>query len=337
MSTNPLTIIAALGCGAIAVAISVNIIQWNDETNDNSLAPEPTVEEKATITKDKKINNASPKIKKLPAFDVVRVGPDGNSVIAGRAEPGSTVVIKDNGKTIGKIIADNRGEWVFLPKSPLPPGKRKLSLEMIPTTGNNVLSKEDVLLIVPEKGKDIAGKDSTNSSSLALKIPTEEGPATLLQSPSIPLSKGLSIDAIDYGDKGNIIINGKADHNTKINIYLNDDFIGQAKSNKQGFWNLNPDKSIKPGLYTLRADQIDNKGKVISRISIPFSRAKPTEDKMPKQFVIVQPGNSLWRLAYKAYGRGMRYKTIFQANKEQIKDPDLIYPGQVFTMPSENN
>jgi nucleoid-associated protein YgaU len=93
---------------------------------------------------------------------------------------------------------------------------------------------------------------------------------------------------------------------------------------------------VEPGLYTLRADQVNNTGKVIARISIPFSRAEPTTNVQLEPVVIVQPGNSLWRLAYKAYGRGTQYTTIFLANKDQIKDPDLIYPGQVFAMPAGN-
>ena len=36
------------------------------------------------------------------------------------------------------------------------------------------------------------------------------------------------------------------------------------------------------------------------------------------------------------YGEGFRYTTIFEANKEQIRDPNLIYPGQTFTLPKVN-
>jgi nucleoid-associated protein YgaU len=41
-------------------------------------------------------------------------------------------------------------------------------------------------------------------------------------------------------------------------------------------------------------------------------------------------------LARRTYGEGIRYTTIFEANKNQIKDPDLIYPGQVFALPATN-
>jgi nucleoid-associated protein YgaU len=51
-------------------------------------------------------------------------------------------------------------------------------------------------------------------------------------------------------------------------------------------------------------------------------------------YVIVQPGNSLWRIARRVLGEGMQYVHIYEANQAQIRDPDLIYPGQVFEVPS---
>jgi nucleoid-associated protein YgaU len=42
----------------------------------------------------------------------------------------------------------------------------------------------------------------------------------------------------------------------------------------------------------------------------------------------VQKGDSLWKIAQKFYGDGNKWKKIFEDNKEVIKDPDLIYPGQ---------
>jgi nucleoid-associated protein YgaU len=50
--------------------------------------------------------------------------------------------------------------------------------------------------------------------------------------------------------------------------------------------------------------------------------------------VTVQPGHNLWTLARTHYGSGVRYTQIFTANRDQIRDPDLIYPGQIFSMPA---
>ena len=52
--------------------------------------------------------------------------------------------------------------------------------------------------------------------------------------------------------------------------------------------------------------------------------------------LVVQPGNSLWRIARQSYGAGGRYALIYSANRDRIGDPDLIYPGQVFTLPEAN-
>jgi hypothetical protein len=49
--------------------------------------------------------------------------------------------------------------------------------------------------------------------------------------------------------------------------------------------------------------------------------------------VTVQPGFTLWQIASEQLGAGPRYVQVFEANKDQIRDPDLIYPGQVFAIP----
>lgn len=49
--------------------------------------------------------------------------------------------------------------------------------------------------------------------------------------------------------------------------------------------------------------------------------------------VIIRRGDSLWRISKRVYGRGVRYSTIYLANQEQIKNPDLIWPGQIFLVP----
>lgn len=51
------------------------------------------------------------------------------------------------------------------------------------------------------------------------------------------------------------------------------------------------------------------------------------------QIVTVQPGFTLWGIASETYGDGFLYVQLFEANKDQIRDPDLIYPGQIFELP----
>ena len=74
---------------------------------------------------------------------------------------------------------------------------------------------------------------------------------------------------------------------------------------------------------------------MVARVETPFSRAEMLTSLPDERFVIVQPGNSLWRIARRTYGSGFRYTVIYRSNAEQIRDPDLIYPGQVFMLPQD--
>ena len=81
-------------------------------------------------------------------------------------------------------------------------------------------------------------------------------------------------------------------------------------------------------------------------VQVPSARSKPAPaagtsatreaPKSPQiEAVTVQPGNTLWGISRRNYGRGILYVRIFEANRDLIRDPDLIYPGQVFTIPEE--
>nr|WP_254871549.1 LysM peptidoglycan-binding domain-containing protein [Pseudooceanicola sp. HF7] len=81
----------------------------------------------------------------------------------------------------------------------------------------------------------------------------------------------------------------------------------------------------------------------MSRVETPFERAAPAQIAQareeagqagsPVSEVTIQPGNTLWAIARENYGDGVLYVRVFEANRELIRDPDLIYPGQVFTIP----
>ena len=53
------------------------------------------------------------------------------------------------------------------------------------------------------------------------------------------------------------------------------------------------------------------------------------------QSVIIRRGDTLWQIARRTYGAGVRYTTIYLANQQQIENPDKIAPGQIFEVPEE--
>lgn len=51
------------------------------------------------------------------------------------------------------------------------------------------------------------------------------------------------------------------------------------------------------------------------------------------EYYEIKKGDTLWAIAKKVYGNGAEYKKIFEENREVIKDPDLIFPGQKIRVP----
>ncbi|WP_162917037.1 LysM peptidoglycan-binding domain-containing protein [Dongia deserti] len=306
-----------------------------------------------------------------PSFDVVRVNPSGDAVIAGRAQPDAEVTIMDKGKVIGSVQADNRGEWVFLPNSALDPGEHSFTLESVPDDSENDASAKresetSVVVLVPQVAKDIAGRASDQpAGALAIEVPKSGiGPTRVMNVPDQPVEasagapKVPEISAIDYDSEGRAILSGKAPGGVRLFVYLDNQSIGETTANENGFWSFTPNTPIAPGLHVIRVDQVDQTGKVVARAQTPFeqaavplaaqagSSAQQTASAagapdanggaMANGRIVVQPGNSLWRIARESYGEGIRYTVIYEANKDQIADPDLIYPGQVFAVPTGN-
>ena len=87
------------------------------------------------------------------------------------------------------------------------------------------------------------------------------------------------------------------------------------------------------GRATLRVDQIAERGRVAARVEVPFQRDELPPDAFERGRVVVQPGANLWRIARAVYGRGTRFTVIYDAKRDQIRDPRRIFPGQIFAVP----
>jgi nucleoid-associated protein YgaU len=56
----------------------------------------------------------------------------------------------------------------------------------------------------------------------------------------------------------------------------------------------------------------------------------------PPAYIIIRRGDNLWRIARRNYGRGIKYETIYAANRDRIDNPHWIFPGQVFVIPKSD-
>lgn len=190
-----------------------------------------------------------------------------------------------------------------------------------------------------------------------------------VEAPAAP-AVTVSLDAVDYDSQGNIMFSGRGTPGSTVRLYVDNAAVGQSAAGADGRWSFVGAAQIAPGNHTLRVDEIDAAGAVASRVELPFFReaaakvaaaepeapeaqaavpeaeapavdaatetqvAAATAEAPPRLGrVVIQPGNNLWRISQVIYGSGVKYTVIYEANKDHIRNPDLIYPGQIFATP----
>ena len=279
-----------------------------------------TMEETLVVTEENIIAETEAVIENNPSFDLVRVDEDGSAIIAGSAKPNSEVRLLVDGKELETAETDASGAFAIL--TTIPSGEKPLELQLEDVNDSNIKSA-DTVLIIPNKEAEASGPKIIIAESDG-KIIVQE------QNDIAPKIQPLSLDTINYAASGDVILAGRASSEQIVRVYVDNKpvVLGEVTDGK---WNFEI-PNIEEGIYTLRVDAINNEGKVVDRVESPFQRViREMEDGQ----ATIQPGFTLWKLAELKYGFGMRYVQIFEANRDSIKDPDLIYPGQVFQIPEK--
>ena len=303
----------------------------------------------------------------VPEFDVARVDPSGDAVIAGRTTPGATVELLRNGEVHDRAVADKSGQFVMVsPK--LPPGTYDLTLRSRAPDGKQVMSKQSVAVAIESK--------STDAPVVALMTPNKPT-VVLSQTDSSKAAAGaVIVEAVEIEPGGKFHVSGRARAGATVRLYLNDSFVAPVTAGNDGRFAVTINEGVAPGNYRVRVDELEsNSSAVRARAEVPFNvpdqavtgtvTAQAGAPKRTDIAAVGQPqlaaaggsvasdanssstvvvpkiatttvsrGDTLWRLSQVTYGVGTRYATIYKANKQQIRNPNLIYPGQVFVMPA---
>jgi nucleoid-associated protein YgaU len=302
----------------------------------------------------------------LPSFDVVRVEPGGEAVVAGRAAPKSQVTLLSGVRLLGQIGADADGNFVILPQA-LSPGEHVLSLRSR-LGEQEVASQQTVTMVVPQRGTGgvIAAVDAPNQPTRVLSADNSAKP----QPAASPAdgAKGLRIASVEAMAGGGAFMSGQAPAGAPVRLYLNDSFVASVTAGPDGKWTVRIDQGMQPGAYNVRADVIGADGKPLGRVEAPFdlpvsmaaapvaaapapapAAAQPPVVTQQKDESVagaavvaelrtarVERGDSLWRISRTIYGEGPRYTQIYDANTNQIRNPNLIFPGQVLVVPKQD-
>ena len=313
---------------AVAVIVALALVNLN----------RPSAPERGTTVE----NTATPSVPltapEVPSFDVVRISRGGTGVLAGRAAPDSLVRLLVDNRPVGSVRADRNGEWVMILEEPLAPGTVELSLTAQRDGTPAVGSKDVVVVSLPERPMPEQFAEPEGEGVVAVLTPRDgNGASRIMQKPGYAapgeVGDSLAVDTVDYGADGKTVFSGRALPRSLLRVYLDNTFIGEVKADDGGRWEVAANEPLEEGRHSLRIDQVIADGKVQLRVTQPFEAGHQLDPAVAENRVVVQPGNTLWAIARQLYGRGVRYTLIFQENSEQIVDPDLIYPGQLFRLP----
>jgi nucleoid-associated protein YgaU len=350
-------------------------------------------------------------------IDTWRVAADGAAVVSGSSAPGATVEVVVDDVAVASGAATASGEFAILfTLAPNPkPSLMWLSVISPDTPDAAPVLSEEMVALGPVEGPKVPDAtaeaddqvaSAEEPSAPAALLLSDDG-AVVLQDPAVldPVAGPMAtvmIDTISYTPDGEVQVGGRGAEGAMLRLYLDNAEKATVEVPQGGLWVTTLPDTL-PGVYTLRVDQLDPAGKVVSRFETPFKRetlealasvadAEPaaqeaaaateatappeatetaaeaaadgtpliatadadpepaaqealvtpeaTADPAPQAAatpppvtVTVQPGFTLWGIAQDRYGDGVMYVQVFEANKDKIKDPDLIYPGQVLSVP----
>jgi nucleoid-associated protein YgaU len=294
-----------------------------------------------------------------PAFDAVNVEPTGEAVIAGRAEPNARVELRDAGKTVAEATADASGQFVIIPPT-LAPGDHSLSLAADAGKAAPETSSAVAVSVPRPQAKVAAAAPATTAA------PAPSPPALAMRTLATPppaAASRVAIQSVEADAAGGLVARGSAEPNATVRLYLNGADVADAKTQSDGRWSLTIKHGMTPGGYVMRADEIKpGDPSVVASADTPFDypaagtpapAAAPATAPAPAEASAGQPnapssadavvetvqtaqvvhGHTLWALSQNYYGDPTRYPVIYEANKSQIHNPNLIFPGQVFVVP----
>ena len=305
-----------------------------------------------------------------PTGEVVVAGrgePDSTVTLMINGKPSETADLKETGQFVVIPPALKPGAHSLSLSMKLADGKIVASVQDV-TVDVPDTSKGNVVVALSEPGKATEilvpiPPDLTAAGDLAVNKLPSSGATVQVQvqaQAETGARAGVAITVVEAEDTGTLYASGTAAKDASVRLYLNETYLDTAQVGAEGKWSLKVTKGITPGTYNVRVDDVEAAtGKVLSRAEVKFDFApkvaevpaatetqsaatpEPAATVKDASAVVVDAietatvvrGDSLWRISKKTYGSGFRYLAIHQANKEQIRNPDLIYPGQVFVLP----
>ena len=302
----------------------------------------------------------------VPAFDIARIESTGEAVIAGRATPGATVELLRNGELHDRAVADSSGQFVMVPPR-LPSGIYDLTLRSKQSDGKQATSKQSVTvalepssadqpvvaLVTPDKPTVVLSAASRPLAGAVVVEAVETEPGGKLHvsgqaRPGAAVRLYLNdsfVGSVTAGADRRFaftINEGVAPGSYRVRLDEMESSSSAVRARAEVPFNV-PDTLATASVpaQATASKRPDIAATQQPRLAAAVATALPDGDS-PSTVVVpkiatttVSRGDNLWRLSRDTYGAGTHYAVIYKANREQIRNPNLIYPGQIFVLPTQ--
>jgi nucleoid-associated protein YgaU len=227
-----------------------------------------------------------------PSFDVVRIEPSGEAVIAGRGAPGAAIEMLRDGKSYFRDTADAAGLFALVPP-PLPPGSHEIVLQAIASDGTRMLSRQSVTVVIDpnRQARPLVTLTSPDRPTVVLSSPQPDAKVAAAPAPDAssetagarapPKAAGaapggarppVKIVTVEAEDGGRLFVSGNAAPGATVRLYLNEAFIAPAGVGTDGALSFAIGRGVRAGEYRVRLDDVDPvSGDVRSRAEVNFN------------------------------------------------------------------
>ena len=300
--------------------ISLAVVFYLGIPNKNMMGEvESKVDKKSTFTfpsVDESVNDDVPL-----KFDIVRLDPSGDLIIAGKTKPNIIVEIYDGNFKLSSVTSDSHGDWVWVSEKKIDSGLKRFNLKHLNSKGKVVNSDENIIIFFEQDKRE-------KQKIVKIKNKGKAGIEILNNNQEI---RGLALDSAEHFDNQKLRLKGRSIPNAEIKIFLSKKLIGKSLTDLKGNWEFSINE-IAFDSYNLEIKSIFENN--IISLQTEILNGKIDTKLFYEKEIIVMDGNSLWRIARKTLGGGVLYAEIYKNNKKIIDDPDLIFPGQVFKIPN---
>lgn len=240
----------------------------------------------------------------IPGFDVLRVEPDGSTVVAGHAAPGSKLEILNGSTVVGTADVGVTGDFAAVFDNPLPAGDYQLTLRAVGEDGVAKTSQEVATVSVPKDPtgqllamvskpgeasrllttpEALAGAAQTANTptsqpattapaEVALATPQTTSDATASSAKPTGAAPGLQVTAVEI-EGAKMFVAGSAKPGALVRIYADDKLLGEMKADDKGHFVVDGQIDLSVGSHIIRADMLsEDASKVVMRASVPFDR-----------------------------------------------------------------